>query len=288
MTQSMTRSTRTIVLVAGLIFVAGNAWAQGSNVVQSRTGEAGSSEANDSNAANNPVEPLLTVDVQDHFVPSPEGFPGRDASQAQLRVAVPVDTFGLHQFIRTILPVNTTASVQGGPNTGVGDLEVYDILHFQEGGTTLGAGPLIEAPTARGDAYGSGKWQAGGAAVVIAPRSWGLLAALVTYQHSFSGYGSGPVGGITTAQPFFFYHLPRGLYFRSSGIWTFDTFHHAQYIPLGFGAGKVWKNSKGDIVNLYIEPQYSVYQSGIGSATWQIFAGATFKFPIGNRKKANS
>jgi hypothetical protein len=37
-------------------------------------------------------------------------------------------------------------------------------------------------------------------------------------------------------------------------------------------------------VNLYIEPQYSVYQSGVLSPKWQIFAGATFKFPAGRRR----
>jgi hypothetical protein len=284
MTQVMTCSLRTIV-VASLVLFARDAWAQQSNVDQSQSVDAGSSEVNDTNAANNPLESLVTVDVQDRFVPSPEGFPDRNASQGLLRVAVPIDTFGLHQFVRIILPINATASVQGGPNTGVGDLQVYDILPFQVGKFTLGAGPLIAAPTARGDAYGSGRWQAGTAAGVIAPYSWGLLAVLVTYQHSFSGSGSGPAGGITTAQPFFFYHFSHGVYFRSSGVWTFDTFHHSQYIPLGFGFGKVWKNSSGDIVNLYIEPQYSVFQSGIGSPKWQIFAGATFKLPVGKGRK---
>jgi hypothetical protein len=279
-------SKHLIPVVASLAIFAGNARAQETTALQQQSAHTGSEEVNDSNAANNPLESLLTVDLQDRFVPSPEGFPGRNASQGLLRVAVPIDTFGLHQFVRTILPINATASAQGGPNTGVGDLEVYDILPFQVGKITLGAGPLIAAPTARGDAYGSGRWQAGTAAGLIDPHSWGLLAALVTYQHSFSGGGSGPAGGITTAQPFFFYHFSHGVYFRSSGVWTFDTFHHSQYIPLGFGLGKVWKRADGDLVNLYIEPQYSVFQSGIGSPTWQIFAGVTFKVPVGKPKKS--
>jgi hypothetical protein len=36
-------------------------------------------------------------------------------------------------------------------------------------------------------------------------------------------------------------------------------------------------------VNFYIEPQYSVYHTGVASPKWQIFAGATFKFPLGKR-----
>jgi hypothetical protein len=197
---------------------------------------------------------------------------------------VPIDAFGFHQFLRTILPINTTASVQGGPNTGVGDLTIYDWVLFKEHGTTVGVGPLIAAPTARGEAYGSGKWQAGAAGLVVAPRNWGILALVATYQHSFSGNSSSPVGQLTSVQPFVIRDLHRGFYLRSSGAWTFDTFHHVKDIPLGFGVGKVWKGSNGDIANFYIEPQYSVFQSGVGSPRWQVFAGTTFKFPTGKRQ----
>jgi hypothetical protein len=38
------------------------------------------------------------------------------------------------------------------------------------------------------------------------------------------------------------------------------------------------------LVNLYVEPQYSVYQSGVPSPKWQIFEGATLKFPVGRRR----
>ncbi|HWO32413.1 MAG TPA: hypothetical protein VNO32_26760, partial [Candidatus Acidoferrum sp.] len=209
----------------------------------------------------------------------------RIGNQGLLRLAVPIDAFGLHQFLRTILPINTTASVQGGPNTGVGDLTIYDWVLFEEHGTTVGVGPLIAAPTARGEAYGSGKWQAGAAGLVVAPHNWGILALVATYQHSFSGNSSSPVGQLASVQPFVIRNLHRGFYLRSSGVWTFDTFHHVKDIPLGFGVGKVWKGSSGDIANFYIEPQYSVFQSGVGSPKWQVFAGTTFKFPTGKRSK---
>jgi hypothetical protein len=285
--RSRKRSKQTVVLVAALVFFAGNAWTQENNAVQSQSvaTSSGSGEANDTNAANNPAHPLLTVDLWNYFAPSPEGFPGRIGNQGLLRLAVPIDAFGLHQFLRTILPINTTASVQGGPNTGVGDLTIYDWVLFQEHGTTVGVGPLIAAPTARGEAYGSGKWQAGAAGLVVAPRNWGILALVATYQHSFSGNSSSPVGQLASVQPFVIRNLHRGFYLRSSGAWTFDTFHHVKDIPLGFGIGKAWKRSNGDIANLYIEPQYSVFQSGVGSPKWQVFAGATFKFPTGKRGK---
>jgi hypothetical protein len=278
-------SKHTMALAAALVFFAGNAWTQENNAVQSQSVATSADAASDANAANNPIHPLLTVDLQNYVAPSPEGFPGRIGNQGLLRLSVPVDAFGVHQLVRTILPINTTASVQGGPNTGVGDLTIYDFLLFQVHGNAIGVGPLIAAPTARGEAYGSGKWQAGAAGIVVAPHNWGLLALVATYQHSFSGNSSSAVGQLTALQPFVIRNLHRGFYLRSSGVWTFDTFHHVQVIPLGFGVGKVWKGSNGDIANLYIEPQYSVFQSGVGSPKWQIFAGATFKFPTGKRKK---
>jgi hypothetical protein len=244
------RSKQTIVLAAAVVLFAGNAWTQENNAVQSQSvaTSSGSGEANDTNAANNPAHPLLTVDLWNYFAPSPEGFPGRIGNQGLLRLAVPIDAFGLHQFLRTILPINTTASVQGGPNTGVGDLTIYDWVLFQEHGTTVGVGLLIAAPTARGEAYGSGKWKAGAAGLVVAPRNWGILALVATYQHSFSGNSSSPVGQLASVQPFVIRNLHRGFYLRSSGAWTFYTFHKVK-------------------------------------DKWQVFAGATFKFPTGKRRK---
>ena len=121
-------SKHTIILAAALAFFAGNAWTQENNAVQSQSVATNGDAANDTNAANNPIHPLLTVDLQNYVAPSPEGFPGRVGNQGLLRVSVPIDAFGVHQLVRTILPINTTASVQGGPNTGVGDLTVYDFL----------------------------------------------------------------------------------------------------------------------------------------------------------------
>jgi len=277
------RSRPIIIVVAALIFLAGSAWPQETSGTQAQEASTESGAASDTNAANNPVNPQLTIDLQNYVMPSPEGYPGRFGDQGLFRVSVPMDLLGLHQFIRTILPINTPVSTQSGPTAGVGDLTVYDLVLSKVHGITIGVGPLIAAPTARSEAYGSGKWQAGAAGIVLKPFNWGLLGVLINYQHSFSGNSSSPVGQVTTAQPIAHYNFHHGYYLRSTGVWTFNSFTHVQYIPLGFGAGKVWKRSNGDIVNFYIEPQYSVYHTGVASPNWQIFAGATFKFPLGKR-----
>jgi hypothetical protein len=157
---SRKRSKQAIVLAAALVLFAGNAWTQENNAVQSQSvaTSSGSGEANDTNAANNPAHPLLTVDLWNYFAPSPEGFPGRIGNQGLLRVSVPIDAFGLHQFLRTILPINTTASVQGGPNTGVGDLTVYDWVLFEEHGATVGVGARLAAPKPQGELVRPDSW----------------------------------------------------------------------------------------------------------------------------------
>src|SRR5262249_31586479 len=129
MTHVMMRS-QTIVLAVSLASFAEDAWTQERVAPYSSSVGAGSSQVNDANAANNPLESLLTIDLQNRFVPSPEGFPGSHANELQLRAAEPIHTLGLHQFVRTILPINTATSGQGGPNTGVGDLTVCDICPF--------------------------------------------------------------------------------------------------------------------------------------------------------------
>jgi hypothetical protein len=91
---SRMRSKQTIVLAAALVFFSGNARTQENNAVQSITTSSGSGEVNDTNAANNPAHPLLTVDLWNYFAPSPEGFPGRIGNQGLLRLAVPIDAFG--------------------------------------------------------------------------------------------------------------------------------------------------------------------------------------------------
>lgn len=133
---------------------------------------------------------------------------------------------------------------------------------------------------------GDGKWQAGVAGSVVTERSWGLLAAIITYSHSFSGYGSGrPPTQVVGVQPLAHYNFNRGYYLRSSGIWNIDYGYHNSVIPFGFGAGKVTKLRSGIVVNLYVEPQRSVHDAGTGSPTWQILTAATFQFS--NRPKPN-
>ncbi len=227
---------------------------------QSRAADASAEAAQDEvNTANNPLTPKFTINLQDYFLPALNRLGNRQANQFLLRGLVPSDAFGIPQLIRFTLPVLTSPTFPSGSNTGLGDLAVFDLAMFPAKGVIFGAGPLLVAPTASNSNLGSGKWQAGGAAVAVVPNSWGLLAGLITYQHSFAGDKSRQIAQVLTAQPIVTYNLANGYYLRSTGVWTFDLGNHTSVVPVGFGAGKVWTFGHGNSINAFVEPQYLDY-----------------------------
>lgn len=39
-------------------------------------------------------------------------------------------------------------------------------------------------------------------------------------------------------------------------------------------------DADGKTINFYMEPQYSVWRSGLGAPGWQLFTGVNFQFPV--------
>ncbi|MBS0560855.1 MAG: hypothetical protein JSR21_12440 [Proteobacteria bacterium] len=249
-----------------------------------RRAVAAGSGADEVNAANNPLTPKVTLNLQDYLAPELNREPGRRSNQFLLRGLAPVDTFGLPQLIRVTLPVQTDPTFPYGSATGLGDTSLYDLFVFPVHGMTVSAGPVLVAPTATSTSTGAGKWQAGGAVFVVAEHSWGLTAGLLTYQHSFAGAADRPTAQSLTAQPILTYNLPGAFYLRSTGIWSFnlgdDPGGHTTVIPIGFGIGKVWTLGRTTL-NLFLEPQYSVIRSGVGVPVWQVFGGFNLQVALG-------
>ena len=239
--------------------------------------EAGASGAsNATNEANNPLTPKITVNLQDYYTPSFYGPLNSDANSLLLRGLIPMNVGGIPQLVRFTLPYSVNPSPEGYAD-GLGDLTVFDLLVLPSKPVLLAVGPLFVAPTATDRFTGAGRWQAGIAGAAVAPQSWGLVGALVTYQHSFADdFGREPVS-LLTAQPIVFYNLPQGFYLRSSAIWNFDFENNLGYIPVGLGAGKVMQIGKVT-ANLFIEPQYTVYKYGEQVPHWQIYAGLNLQF----------
>jgi hypothetical protein len=146
------------------------------------------------------------------------------------------------------------------------------------GQTKLGAGPLVTAPTASAPALGSGKWQGGVQTVISAPHDWGLSALLSSYQQAFDGTLQ-----TLTIQPLLFLNLDGGYYLRSTGISTFNLGRNS-VVPVGLGLGRVFERPDGRVVNVFVEPQYSVVQTGPGVPAFQIFTGVILQFPVRRRR----
>jgi len=235
----------------------------------------------DVNAANNPLTPMITINFQDQAAPLLYG--SDDGSNSFLfRGLIPHDLGGASQLFRFTLPITTVAENNGGTTTGVGDLNVFDLFPFvvRKLKMEVAIGPQFTFPTATETATGTGKWQAGLATILIAPRKWGIAGALITWQHSFAGNDTRPVQNNLAFQPLVIYNLPKAWYLRSTATWNFDLARGNFAIPLGFGAGKVWILENGVTLNLFAEPQVSLAHSGVGQPQFQIFAGLNLQFPI--------
>ena len=223
------------------------------------------SESSGSNAANNPVEPRLTLQYWNYYAPSLNHLDG-DAESGDARVLIPFQIAGVQQIMHIVPPVVTNPATTGGPRTGLGDTQIYNFTlgKFDVGlpqKVTLGLGPLVAIPTSTSTNFGTNKLQAGAAGIILAPQSWGLLGVLGTYQQTLSGVSS----HVTVAQPLIFFNLPHGYYLRSSAPMTFNTGNHTSAIPVGLGLGKVIQLDGGYTLNIYAEAQPSLYCSGVGA-----------------------
>lgn len=242
-------------------------------------GASAQSSAELANKSNNPLNLAPSFNIQNFYSPRLYGSNGH-TNDLLLRPTIPVapgSLIGVPQIFRGTVPISTRPKADGSYETGLGDINLFDIFLLRSEGMQIGAGPLLTMPTATDPSLGTGKWQAGVAAVVVDPSPARLLGMLVQWQHSFAGQSSRPDVQSLTAQPFMIFNLPHGWYVRSTGTWTFDLQHGTYYVPIGLGAGKAWKEGH-TIFNAFIEPQYSVLHEGSGVPQWTIFAGLNMTF----------
>jgi hypothetical protein len=235
--------------------------------------------ADTANKSNNPLNLAPGMNLLDYYTPKyyDSNIHTNDLLVRGTLPIAPNDFIGVPQLLRATAPISTRPDPHGGYSTGEGDLNLLDIFLLKTEGVQLGIGPQITAPYADKDELGTGKWQAGLAAIAIDSSPRGLLGALVQYQSSFAGDSDRPHVESATLQPFVIHNLDRGWYLRSTAIWTFDLKNDTHYIPLGLGAGKVWK-SGANILNAFIEPQWTVERKGDGLPQFTLFAGINVTF----------
>jgi hypothetical protein len=226
--------------------------------------------------ANNPLADANAINIQNYFMPSLQGLPDASVNQFLLRGVMVAG----RQIIRATVPFPTSPTGLLTYDSGIGDTNVFDaiLLTPQDASTMIGVGPLLVLPTASSDDLGSGKWQAGAAAVVVRPMPGGsMFAGLVTWQTDFAGDTDRPDTNFLTAQPVGIFQIGGGFYLRSSGLWTFDFENDRYLIPFGVGVGKVFKIG-GTVVNGFLEPQFSAYSKGETQPQWQLFAGINLQW----------
>lgn len=225
------------------------------------------------NEGNDPLTPKPALMLQDYFQPILNGQPASGANQLILRGVLPYHLFGWPQLARLTVPIDTAY----GPDvsvTGLGDTTLFDIPLFFAGSAKFGVGPLLVLPTSTSRALGEGKWQLGGQGIVTVQHDWGLTGGFVSYQKAIDS----PTQTIT-AQPLLFYNLSDGYYLRSAAIASFDLNRQSSVIPVGLGFGRVIALPNGNVLNAFVEPQYSVLRDGAGVPTFQVYVGFNLQFP---------
>lgn len=233
----------------------------------------------DMNSSNNPLTPMAGVNLQDYVQSSVFGT-DESLNSFLLRGVLPHKLFDMPQLARMTIPYQTSLDATGEKISAMGDLNIFDIFLAGSKELQFGIGPLLVLPTASKDETGAGKWQAGAAGVIIAPHTWGMIGALITYQHDFAGDEDRPTQNNGTVQPFFMYNMCKGYYLRSTGVMFFNLETGDYYLPIGFGAGKVWKLDSGTTMNLFAEPQWTAAHEGDFVPNYQTFVGLNFQFPM--------
>ncbi len=232
------------------------------------------------NGSNDPLSANIGVTLQNQYVASYYANRGADGNTLALQGTWPHALGGVPQILEVSVPIVTSPDGHADRTSGLGDVVVFDELLYDGGWSELGAGPQVTAPSATDDRLGAGKWQAGLTGAAVLPhQEWGLVAAVVTYQHSFANDGHRrPTQNDLTVQPFVAINLPDQFYLRSTGTWSWDLQHGAYAIPFGLGAGRVWEMPDETTVNVFVEPQYTVAHEG-EVPQWQVVAGFNVQLP---------
>jgi len=224
--------------------------------------------------ANNPLANMVAFNIQNYYFAELYGT-DESSNTAWLRYVQP---FG-KVLMRASLPISTVP-VGGSqdPVSGLGDFNVFFayLLSDPSSPKQVGVGPLLVAPTATDDLLGADVWQAGAAAVYFNASSpvvqWG---GLVTYQTDFAGDGGDT--SVAVMQPFLFIQLGKGTYMGTAPLWVFDIEHSTYNVPVGIRLGKVVK-APHTILNMFIEPQFTILHKGVGQPSVQIFMGLNLQF----------
>lgn len=232
--------------------------------------------SDDAAQANNPLAEFKAFNVQNYYIPELSGGIDANANNFVLRYAQPMGKW----LMRASLPF---ARVPTGPTTtesGMGDADLFFAYLFDTGNPakSFGIGPQFAFDTATEDATGSGKTQAGLAAVYFdGTSSFFQYGGLLTYRTDIGGSSNRADTSVLAAQPFYFFQLGNGNYVRGAPIWVFDLENDTYHVPMGLGFGKVVP-TQNVVYNFFIEPQFTVLSKGAGQPEFQLYMAINMQF----------
>src|SRR5262245_32085214 len=178
--------------------------------------------ASDTAKANNPLMAAIGVNFQDYYAASLYGAPDSTSNSVLLGGMFPFKA-GVVNLVRVTLPLVTApAAMDADPTSGVGDLNLFDILVLTgpDDFVQFGIGPQLTFPTHSDDALGVDALQLGAAATLLfQPSPLLMLGTLVTWQTKVSGDDK---ANQLMTQPFVILQIGGGFYARSTAIPTFN------------------------------------------------------------------
>ena len=200
------------------------------------------------NQVNNPAAPVTFIQFRNILVPAVPGTNGVTNS-LQMQPVLPIGPFKSFpwvQLVKITMPlyvaVPGTVDLQQFGATGVGDLQVFDLVSVKQSWGRWGFGPALVFPTASANLTGSGKYQAGPAFAAIYTGVKNLtVGAIVQNPISYAGDPNRPNVNNMLITPTLTYNLKDGWFAGLSDFnWSFNWENDgAATIPLGVQVGKV-------------------------------------------------
>lgn len=226
-------------------------------------------EKEEENAASNATNPLAFV-TKLQFQPNYNFLDGGgDQLSLVSRIIQPTGSIGL-PFIKSndpskvytiyrlefpLISQTLSDSANTGNGTGISDIALLDVISFKQSWGIIGVGPALLMPTASPDIFGSGKWSAGLAGVVLYTKTKGLQIGGLAQQYiSFAGSENKEDVNFMLLQPIFNLILGKGVFFQFSPIMKLDWQNSEYSIPVGPTIGKAFAKN----LSLSIGTEYLV------------------------------
>jgi hypothetical protein len=264
------------VLAQALYGASAGGAAKGASELTNSKGESLAQQATD------PTSPLVQLRFQNSFIPESFDSSGYantfeiqpvipwKAPWGQLMITRP--TFSFPQIANPDGPVSGTS--------GMGDTSLLHLFITKKKWGATGLGFNMTLPTATDDRLGSGKWQAGPAAVFVYTKipKW-QLGGLIDNNWSFdtNRHGKKNVNKMSI-QWLVNYHYKPGYYVGWGDLpMTFNWKNGKQNIPLNIKWGHTTKIGKQP-VDMYVQPFYTPSHDGL-SNKYGVKFNLTFLFP---------